>query len=114
MPHDPPYQAEVSLLLLDDRPFRRYLSPMPASKHLDIASLATIVVTLILFAAAMFVHGLTQHLLLETAVFLVSVKLILMSYKNSVAVANLQDRLDRIEKLLSTREPKLPEPVGHP
>ena len=70
--------------------------------------MATIVITLALFTFAVFVHGLTQHLLLEAAVFLVSVKLILMSYKNSVSAAKLHDRLDRIEKLLSTQEPKLP------
>ena len=75
---------------------------MPSSKPIDLASLATVVITLVLFGTAVFVHGLTQHLLLEAGVFLVSVKLILMSYKNGQAAAKLLERLDRIENILAS------------
>jgi hypothetical protein len=41
--------------------------------------------TLALFVAALFAKGFTHDLLLEAGVFLVSVKLILVAYKNSVS-----------------------------
>ena len=76
--------------------------------HLDRTSWIVIVVTLMLFVTAVFVKGLGHDLLLEAGVFLVSVKLILMSYKNSASAQQLSRRLDvlhgalaRIEALLS-------------
>lgn len=77
--------------------------PVPplAPRPVDFTSAATIAVTLILFVVAIFVHGLTKELLLEAGVFLVSVKLILMSYKGAAAAAETRDRLERIETLLS-------------
>ncbi len=55
------------------------------SKHFDIGSLVIIAITFVLFAAALLTKGFTHDLLLEAAVFLVSVKLIVMAYKNSMA-----------------------------
>ncbi|MBW2327978.1 MAG: hypothetical protein JRF45_16245 [Deltaproteobacteria bacterium] len=52
-------------------------------KHFDMGSMIVIIVTFILFITALFTKGLTHDLLLETGVFLVSVKLILMAFKNS-------------------------------
>ena len=46
--------------------------------------------TLALFVVALFVKGLTHDLLLEAGVFLVSVKLVLMNYKNSLAMRTLE------------------------
>ena len=69
--------------------------------HLDPGSLITIVLTFVLFVIAIFVHGLTQHLLLEAGVFLVSVKLILMSYKSSSTAKKNAEQLDRIEQMLA-------------
>jgi hypothetical protein len=60
-------------------------------------------VTFILFVAALFYKGLTHDLLLEAGVFLVSVKLILMAYKNSVATANVQRKLDEIHTALRSK-----------
>jgi len=60
-------------------------------------------ITLILFVAALFTKGFTHDLLLEAGVFLVSVKLILMAYKNSVATANVQEKLDKIQATLQRR-----------
>ncbi|MDB5172688.1 MAG: hypothetical protein JWO87_265 [Phycisphaerales bacterium] len=70
---------------------------MATSRYTDWASLATIVITLVLFVAAIWAKGFTHDLLLEAGVFLVSVKLILMSYNNGVAVKDVRDRLERIE-----------------
>ena len=68
--------------------------------HLDGASLAVIVITFVLFVVALSVKGFTHNLLLETGVFLVSVKLIMMAYGNSVSTKDLRARLERIEKTL--------------
>ena len=53
-------------------------------EHFDKGTLAVIVITFALFVLALFTKGFTHDLLLEAGVFLVSVKLILMAYKNSV------------------------------
>lgn len=53
-------------------------------EHLDLGSIIVILITLVLFIAALFVKGLTHDLLLEAGVFLVSVKVIMMAYANSV------------------------------
>ncbi len=65
-------------------------------QYFDAGSLAIIVLTLALFAAALFTKGLTHDMLLEGAVFLVSAKLVIMSYKNVVAIASVHRRLDEI------------------
>ena len=69
-------------------------------RHFDPWSIAIILVTLVLFATALVLKGLTHDILLEAGVFLVSVKLILMSYKNGVAAERLDERLERIETAL--------------
>ena len=43
----------------------------------------------------------THDLLLEAGVFLVSVKLIMMAYKNSVAGKKIMDELREIKKMLA-------------
>lgn len=68
---------------------------------IDTASLLTIIVTLVLFVVAVFEHGLSHELLLESAVFVVSVKLILMAYKNGQTSESLDRRLDHIERLIA-------------
>lgn len=71
-----------------------------ARYYLDKGSLITIFVTLILFVAALYFTGFTHDLLLEAGVFLVSVKLILMSYKDKIESANLNKRLVEIHSLI--------------
>jgi hypothetical protein len=71
-------------------------------KHFDPWSIVVIGLTLILFIVALFLKGLTHELLLEAGVFLVSVKLILMSYKNSVLAVETEHRLEQIQTLLRT------------
>ena len=69
-------------------------------KHYDFWSIVVVALTLILFVVALFIKGLTHEILLEAGVFLVSVKLILMSHKNSVRAGEIEGRLDRIHGLL--------------
>ena len=62
-------------------------------QHFDAGSLLIIVITFVLFVAALYFTGFTHDLLLEAGVFLVSVKLIVMSYKNKVASDSLHQEL---------------------
>ncbi len=69
-------------------------------KHpLGLTSFAVIILTFVLFVAALFTKGWTHDLLLEAGVFLVSVKLIIMSFKNTVVVETIENKLDHILKL---------------
>jgi len=68
--------------------------------YFDAGSLFIIVITFALFTAALYFTGFTHDILLEAGVFLVSVKLILMSYKNKVASDNLHKELAEIRSLI--------------
>ena len=70
------------------------------SKYLDGTTWIVVFITLGLFITAVFVKGLGHDLLLEAGVFLVSVKLILMNYKSSVAGEELRERLDELRAVL--------------
>ncbi|CAA0122056.1 Uncharacterised protein [BD1-7 clade bacterium] len=59
------------------------------------------------FSIALFTTGFTHDLLLEAAVFLVSVKLILMAYNTSVINRELQSRLDSVLDRLDALDQKL-------
>lgn len=63
---------------------------------MDTGSVIVTLITLGLFIAALFVKGMTHDLFLEIGVFLVSAKIIIMSYKNSMAVRELNLKLDAI------------------
>lgn len=65
-------------------------------EHFSPATLVVIVTTFILFAVALFVTGFTHDLLIESGVFLVSVKLIMMTYRNSIETRKLEKKLDEI------------------
>jgi len=73
------------------------------SRHMDPASFITALITFMLFVPALFATGLTHDLVLEAGVFLVSVKLIMMAYKNGVANGHLDEKLDSILAELSKR-----------
>ena len=75
---------------------------MPKSS--DPWSIVVIVLTIALFILALFVKGFTKGLLVECGVLMVSIKLILMAKKTAEIEQNLEQRLDRIEKLLSEEE----------
>jgi hypothetical protein len=66
------------------------------TRHFDTGSLVVMALTLVLFVVALFAKGLTHDLLLEAGVFLVSVKLILVAYKNSVSNQRILTLLQEI------------------
>jgi hypothetical protein len=70
------------------------------TRHLDPWSIMVLVITLVLFVIALFVKGLTHDLLLEVGVFLVSVKLIIMAFNNSMQAKELAQKLERIQAAL--------------
>lgn len=76
------------------------------NKSIDRGSLLVAAITLGLFIAALFTKGLSHDLFLEAGVFLVSVKLIIMAYRNSVSVGQLDRKLDTILSKLSKPDDK--------
>jgi len=70
------------------------------SEHFDVGSLVVILTTLVLFVLALFTKGFTHDLLLEAGVFLVSVKLIMMAYRNSVTAKMLLVELQDVKEVL--------------
>lgn len=69
--------------------------------YLDIGSKLVISLTFILFIAALFTTGFTHDLLLEAGVLLVSIKLIIMGYKSTIAHKELSKKLDEIKELIA-------------
>ena len=78
-------------------------------KHLDAWSLAVTIITLVLFVGALFAQGFTHDLLLEAGIFLVSVKLITMAYKSSVANVAIQEKLAEILEAIRSATRRDPE-----
>ena len=72
-------------------------------KYFDAGSLLIILITLVLFVIALFHKGFTQELLLEAGVFLVSVKLIIMSYKNTISSEIYVSLRKKIRELLKSK-----------
>jgi hypothetical protein len=54
------------------------------TKYFDNGTIFVIIVTGSLFIVALFVKGFTHDLLLEAGVLMVSIKLIMMAYRNSL------------------------------
>ena len=73
-------------------------------RHFDFWSMAVIIFTFTLFVTALWLKGLTHEVFLEAGIFLVSVKLILMSYKNSVMAGKNEERLEQIQSLLQNTQ----------
>jgi hypothetical protein len=69
-------------------------------KHFDIGTILVIIITGLLFIVALFVKGFTHGLLLEAGVLLVSIKLIMMAYRNSLNYEELKKELHEIKTLL--------------
>lgn len=74
---------------------------MKQMRKKDPGSMIVIIITFALFVAAVFFKGMTHDLLLEAGVFLVSVKLIIMAYKNRIAFESIQQQLAEIKSLLA-------------
>jgi hypothetical protein len=82
------------------------------TRHIDTASYVVVGITLVLFILAAFEKGLTGELSLEAGVFLVSVKLILMSAKSNLAAERMMERLDAIEAAVERLAAQGPESAG--
>jgi len=72
-------------------------------KYVDIGNAAVIAITLILFILALITSGLTKNLLLEAAVFLVSLKIILVNYKLSQSSKEIIEELHNIREKLDEK-----------
>lgn len=78
-------------------------------KYLSAADSTVIVITFLLFAIALFAKGFTHDLLLESGVLLVSIKIIMMSYKNISSVKAIMKELDEIKQaILALKEDQKP------
>jgi hypothetical protein len=73
-------------------------------KYVDIGNAVVIAITLVLFILALITTGLTKNLLLEAAVFLVSIKIVLMSYKTSQSGREILNELHEIRKKLDDKD----------
>lgn len=73
-------------------------------KHFDRWSLVVILLTFCFFLVALFVKGVPHDLLLEIGVFLVSLKLILMTHKNGALAVETRERLEAIYDLLNQQK----------
>jgi len=73
------------------------------TKYFDLGTIIVIVITVILFTVALFVKGFTNALLLEAGVLLVSIKLIMMAYRNSLNYNDLKKELHVIRQLLEEK-----------
>lgn len=70
------------------------------NKYLDVGSTFVIILTFVLFVAALFFKGLTHDLFLEAGVFLVSVKIIMMSYRNNLYIRAIVRELKDMKALM--------------
>ena len=76
------------------------------NKYLSTADLIVIIVTALLFVAALFTKGLSHDLFLEAGVLLVSIKIIIMKHKNIISVNLILSELDTIKGKLSEMSKK--------
>ena len=72
-------------------------------RYFDAGSLLVILFTFILFVTAVFVKGITHDLLLEAGVLLVSVKLIMMAYRNSLNYKDIKNELEEIKQIIQEK-----------
>jgi len=74
------------------------------NKFLDTGTIIVIIVTILLFTAALFIKGFTRDLLLEAGVLLVSIKLIMMAFKNNQNYNVIKQELDELKKMLNKNQ----------
>jgi hypothetical protein len=70
-------------------------------KYLSLADLLVIILTFFLFAIAVATKGLTHDLFLEAGVLLVSIKIIMMNYKNIITSKAVLEELHEIKKTIT-------------
>lgn len=67
-------------------------------RYLSSADILIIGITVALFVIALFVKGLTQDLLLEAGILLISIKIIMMNYTNKQINMEILRKLEKMEK----------------
>ena len=72
-------------------------------KYIDLGSIIIIVITFILFTLSVFTRGITHDIFLESAVFIISLKLILMMHKNNLNEKIIIKRLNDIEAQIQNK-----------
>ena len=75
--------------------------------HINIERISTITIisaTLALFIAAVFTKGLTHDIFLEAAVFLVSVKVIFLTFRTNTMTKNILKQLEDLNSLLLSKK----------
>jgi hypothetical protein len=72
-------------------------------KYFDTGTIIVILITIFLFIIALFVKGFTHDLMLEAGVLLVSIKLIMAAYNNSMNYSDLKKELAEIKQLLKEK-----------
>jgi uncharacterized membrane protein len=82
------------------------------NRYIDKASLIVAVITLVLFVAALLSKGITHDLFLEAGVFLVSVKIIIQGYTNSVAIGLLDKKVDALSAALTRNTDPSADPAA--
>ena len=76
-------------------------------KYLSLTDIVVVVITFLLFIVALFVKGLTHNILLEAGVLLVSIKIIMMNYKNIQSNKSILKELDNIKETMSELKNKM-------
>ena len=74
------------------------------TRYFDKWTIIVIIITVVLFAVALFVKGFTHQLLLEAGVLLVSIKIIMMSYKNIQNYEDLKKDLHEVKELIKEKQ----------
>jgi hypothetical protein len=73
-------------------------------KYFEFWNVSVIAITFILFVVALYSTGFTKNLLLEAGVFLVSIKIIMMSHRHSLSNREILKKMDEIiEKIEKTK-----------
>ena len=72
-------------------------------RTLDIGSSLVIITTFVLFAVSLLLKGLTHEILLETGVFLVSVKIIILSHEGNMMKKSMEAKLNDIHEAVVKR-----------
>lgn len=69
-----------------------------------ISTIAIILITLALFTGAVLTKGITHDIFLEAAVFLVSVKVIFLTFKTNTMTKNILKQLEGLNSLLLSKK----------
>jgi hypothetical protein len=72
------------------------------NRYLDLGSIIVLLLTLVLFVVALFIKGFTHDLLLEAGVLLVSAKVIMMAYRNSMHADEIIREIREIKEAIGS------------